>query len=284
MTQFTSKLQHNTYEIGEFSEEQTRTLEETLTLIKTFPWDAERHLTDIQLTGPSVTIINENGDYLKVSLYFNGKFCLYFLDHSGHIYEYHAPDMETACGLVTDYFNGTLNLQKFDKHLIDVGARKHFKSKNFDYTVNHTSFYVSLFVFMALMLFMVVVLIPVIIKDGAVIISIAFAVATIVIVAAAINWFKTYLKSKNMFLHLSKGNNIFRLGEKDAINTYNKADIKAITISNVAKNQKLAIYNITFNNDTSIRFSGLLIPHYDFINKFPGIDFEYTGNKWPVSL
>ncbi|WCT10978.1 hypothetical protein [Mucilaginibacter jinjuensis] len=95
---------------------------------------------------------------------------------------------------------------------------------------------------------------------------------------------KTYSKSKNMFLHLSKGNNVFQFGDNNDINTYNKADIKAITISNVSKNDKSPIYNITFKDDISIRFPGLLIPYYDFLNKFSGIDIQYTRNKWPVSL
>ena len=54
MPEFISKLQHKTYEKGEFSDEKVRSLDETIKLIKTFPWDAERTLTDVQLTGSSV--------------------------------------------------------------------------------------------------------------------------------------------------------------------------------------------------------------------------------------
>ncbi len=284
MPQFISKIQHKTYEKGEFSDEQPRTLEETIDLIKTFPWDEERPLTDIQLTGPSVTIINEDREYLKVGLYFNGKFCLYFLDYGNHVYEYHAPDIHTDCSLVADYFDGTLDLQKFDKHLLDIAASKHFENKNFDYTVNHNSFYWSFSAIMALMLLMIAIILQVIIKGAPIIVSLFFVAFSLLMLTAAYTMLKTYSKSKNMFLHLSKGNNVFQFGDNGSINVYNKADIKTISICNVSKNQKSPIYCITFKDDTSIRFPGLLIPYFDFINKFYGIDFEYTRNKWPVSL
>jgi hypothetical protein len=284
MPLFTSKLQHKTYEKGEFSDEQQRSLEETIALIKTFPWDEERPLTDVQLTGPSVTIKNEEEECLKIGLYFNGKFCLYFLDKGNHVYEYHAPDIDTACGLVSDYVNGVLDLQKFDKHLLDIGANKHFENKNFDYKVNHTHFYWSFSAIMALMLFMVPLILLIIIKRAPIFLSIFFIFSTLLMFTLPYTALKTYSKSKNMFIHLSKGNDVFQFGDNDAINNYNKADIKVISISNVSKNDKSAIYDIIFKDGNSIRFPGLLIPYFDFINKFPGIDIEYVRNKWPVSF
>jgi hypothetical protein len=57
MAEFISKLQYKTYEKGEFSDEKARSLEETIQLIKNFPWEEQRG-GDVQLTGPSVTIQN----------------------------------------------------------------------------------------------------------------------------------------------------------------------------------------------------------------------------------
>jgi hypothetical protein len=85
MPAFISKVQHKTYEKGEFTDEKERSLAETISLINDFPWDKERPLTDIQLTGPSVTICDEDVNYLKVGLYFNGKYCLYFLGGDNHL-------------------------------------------------------------------------------------------------------------------------------------------------------------------------------------------------------
>jgi hypothetical protein len=78
MPEFISKIQYKTYEKGEFSDEKVRNVEETLSLIKEFPWNEQRGV-DVQPTGPSVTIQDEYVNYLKVGLYFNGKFCLYYL-------------------------------------------------------------------------------------------------------------------------------------------------------------------------------------------------------------
>jgi hypothetical protein len=43
MLQLTSKLQHNTYEKGEFSDEQSRNVDETIQLIKNFPWGCRKN-------------------------------------------------------------------------------------------------------------------------------------------------------------------------------------------------------------------------------------------------
>ena len=140
MPEFISKLQHKTYEKGEFSDEKVRSLDETIKLIKTFPWDAERTLTDVQLTGPSVTIRDEDINYLKVGLYFNGKYCLYYLDSDNHLYEYHAPDIDDACIKVADFFNASLDLQKFEKHFLNVGNKAYFDTNYFEYRESRGAF------------------------------------------------------------------------------------------------------------------------------------------------
>src|ERR1700740_3678003 len=133
MPEFISKLQHKTYEKGEFSDEKSRGLDETIELVKNFPWDSERTLTDIQLTGPSITIQDEYVNYLKVGLYFNGKFCLYYLDNENHLYEYHAADITEACKTLADFFEGKLDLGKFDKHFFNIGNEPHFLTSSFEY-------------------------------------------------------------------------------------------------------------------------------------------------------
>ncbi|MGI4022132.1 MAG: hypothetical protein ACRYFA_11545 [Janthinobacterium lividum] len=80
MCNLVSKLQYKTYETGEYSDEEARNLEETLILIQDFPWEEQRHLIDIKITGPSVTIQNDEGAYLKLGLFFNNKFCVYLFD------------------------------------------------------------------------------------------------------------------------------------------------------------------------------------------------------------
>ena len=70
MPDFISKLQYKNYEKGEFSDEKVRGLDETIQLIKNFPWTKQRGV-DVQLTGPSVTIQNEYAEYLKTRASFS---------------------------------------------------------------------------------------------------------------------------------------------------------------------------------------------------------------------
>src|SRR5579875_2557486 len=135
MADYISKVQHKTYEKGEFSEEKARTLADTIELIRSFPWDQERPLTSVELTGPSITIQDEDVNWLKVGLYFNGKFCLYYLDNNNHLYEYHAPNLDDAINMVTDFFNKQLVLQKFEKHFFSVNKRHYFSTGLFYYHI-----------------------------------------------------------------------------------------------------------------------------------------------------
>ena len=207
---------------------------------------------------------------------------MYFLDYGNHVYEYHAPDIDTACSLVTDYFNSTLDLQKFDKHLLDIGADKHFISKRFEYRFNETKFIFNYIVLCALTLFLIGMLGVATSRIGTI---------GIILLAFAYGFFKlhkAYLsnyKLKDAYLQLSKGSVSFTYGIGKLKTFYLKANIQGIRISNASgKNEQSAIYDITFKDGTSIRFSGFLIPYFDFINKFSGIDIQYTRNKWPVSL
>ncbi|SDH12403.1 hypothetical protein ACRQ5D_22375 [Mucilaginibacter sp. P25] len=130
MLQLISKLQHNTYKKGEYSDEEYRNLDDTIQLIKDFPWDAERALTDIQLTGPSVTIQDNDLNYLKLGLYFNSKFCVYYLDIDNHLYEYHAPNVEEACNLVKDFFGQALEQHIMTYYKTDIEEIIHKQSRN----------------------------------------------------------------------------------------------------------------------------------------------------------
>lgn len=278
MPEFISKIQHNTYEKGEFSDEKERTLEETLELIKTFPWDNERTLTDIQLTGPSITIQDEYLNYLKIGLYFGGKYCLYYLDNDSHLYEYHAPTIEDVYVFVTDFFNGRLNLQKFDKHLINIGSRKHFENGNFDYTISKEKIYLRFIFTLLFGLFIAImgvvfIFIHTPLLAKLILIPFYFLMTT----AMAYTLFLMvgyYRKSKDMFLHLSSGNNNFQFGIGDEIKDYNKSDITDITIYGSASSKGTPVFNIIeikFINNSILEFPVFLIDQFLVQTKFPGI-------------
>ena len=276
MPEFISKLQHKNYEKGEFSDKKVRSLNETLELIKTFPWDAERTLTDVQLTGPSVTIRDEDINYLKVGLYFNGKFCLYYLDRDNHLYEYHAPNINDACKIVADFFAGQLDLGEFEKKFISVGPAKHFEDASFNYTVKPTGFFARLVfaIILALLELLIVVMMfkvkpPVFIWFT--LVPFALFVSVLVFYSAYLQ-LKYYLKAKDFTLTLSTGNDIFQFGNIDSPADYNKADIDVINIygnTGSKGSHVLDIMEIVFTDKSKIEIPGILIEPFTFRSKFP---------------
>lgn len=302
MPKFISKVQHDTYEKGEFSDEKERTLEETIELVKSFPFDAERNFTDIQLTGPSVTIQDEYLNYLKVGLYFNGKLCVYYLDNDNHLYKCYVLSVDDACNLATDFFNGTLDLTKFEKHLFNIGSRKHFENGNFDYTINQSRFYMR-FIFTLLFCLpfpffgvcLTYVNAPILVKLFLIpicfIITCQFIFALLLIIGY-------YLKSKNIFLHLSSGADSFKFGIGDEVKEYIKSDIIDITIYWCHQSRRIILFDTVFNvvevkfNDNSIiEFPGFLIDQFLIQKKFPNNQItiiykisELIMHKWKFAF
>jgi hypothetical protein len=229
MLQLISKLQHNTYEKGEFSDEQPRNLDETIQVIKDFPWDAERALTDIQLTGPSVTIQDDELNYLKLGLYFNGKFCVYYLDRDNHLYEYHAPTVDEACNLVNDFFNQTIDLKPFEKHFFNIGNQPHFVTNDFVYRVNPIRIFALALLVTVYLLFLFLNLFRAVMGPSApsiIAVSLLVAVVGILVGYIAVNT----MKGRHQYLQISQGKTQFSYGyDEQHIVVYNKSDIREIS-------------------------------------------------------
>jgi hypothetical protein len=286
MPELISKVQHKTYEKGEFSEEKPRSLDETITLIKDFPWDAERTLTDVQLTGPSVTIHDEDLNYLKVGLYFGGKFCLYYLDNENHLYEYHAGNIEDACGVVTDFFNRSLDLQPFEKHFFNIGNTAHFITNYFEYRekpwriIMLTAFLLIYGIGFAFVDAAISKL-----KENYLIIIVVLLSGLFYYILIKI-YFVAFINRKN-YLQLSKGNDVFSFGfNEDTVRTYNKKDIDKIIIYRSGGNRNpnlICVYEIYFKDNRMIKFSNMLISDFVFAGKFPENVITY-GKKSPLKM
>ena len=286
MPELISKVQHKTYEKGEFSDEKPRNLDETLTLIKDFPWDVERTLTDVQLTGPSVTIHDENLNYLKIGLYFGGKFCLYYLDNENHLYEYHANNIEDACSIVTNFFNGSLDLQLFEKHFFNIGNTAHFITNYFEYREKPWRILMlTAFLLLYGVLFAIADAAISRLKENYLIVIIVLFSALFYYILIKI-YFVTFMNRKN-YLQLSKGNEVFSFGfNEDTIRTYNKKDIDKIIIyqSGGSRNPNLiCVYEIYFKDGRMIKFSNMLISDLVFAGKFPDNGITY-GKKGPLKM
>jgi hypothetical protein len=286
MSEFISKLQYKTYEKGEYSDEKVRSLEETLLLINNFPWEEQRGV-DIQLTGPSVTIQDEYGNYLKAALYFGGKFCLYYLDLDHHLYEYHTPELKDVCAVVTDFFNGEIDLHKFEKNVFSMGAKSHFETRLFEYTVNAFSFYVRLTFSIIMTILMsslgigfIFIAAPLAIKFFFIPFCVFFG---LLMLYSMFMQTKYYIKSKDMLLVISSGIQSFQFRDGDEMVTYKKADISLINFGGRFSSRGTPVLNImeiNFTDGSKIKIPGMLIDPMLFETKFQNIKiqrFEKSG-------
>ena len=287
MAEFISKLQYKTYEKGEFSDEKARSLEETIQLIKNFPWEEQRG-SDIQLTGPSVTIQNEYVEYLKLGLYFNGKFCLYFYDRNDHLFELHEPNLEDACQIVTDFFNGLSIEEKFDKHFFSIGPKSHFETSTFEYRVNNTMVFFRF-------------LLMIVLSGSAILGTIAFfklndapfllllldIVIDIICLQAFYFMVRLYLRSKNMYLNILRGRDEFQFGIDNDIVTYSKREIESInTYGQTSRSSRIFnLMEVIFKNGSAIIIPGIIIEPFTLAEKFLDIKINYitkTSRNWKM--
>jgi hypothetical protein len=279
MAQFKSKLQYKTYEKGEFSDEKVRGLDETLQLIKNFPWDEQRG-SNIQLSGPGVVIAGDNDDYLKVALYFNGKYCLYYLDSDGHLFERYTDDMAIIVKTVTDYFEGTLSLDGYDKHLINIGNRANFENGLFEYGVNKTKTVASIL----LMLFLLSISLLgsysfFLISNAPIVLFLLFFLLDLLCIQSLYLVVSVYLKSKDMFLYLSQGQDDFQIWKSGDLEKYSKKDVNEINIyGQTGRSSRIFnLIEIAFNDNKNIIVPGLIIDPYVFVQKFPNCTKNYKG-------
>ena len=278
MPAFISKVQHETYEKGEFSDEKERGLAETLDLINNFPWDKERTLTDIQLTGPSVTICDEDVNYLKAGLYFNGKFCLYYLDRDNHLYEYHTAEMQTVYKLVTDFFNSTLDLSQFEKHLFNIGNKAHFETCWFEYREKPWRIFMLTAMLLIYGVFINIAYGALLFGRTPWYVGLILLPIPMLFVYVLFRIYYNAIVNRDNYLQISRGNAVFSFGyTDDSVKNYNKANIKELVYyqSRGTRNPNLVeAFEIVFKNGETIKLTNMLIGSSDFQSKF----YDSMGN------
>ncbi|MBE9585182.1 hypothetical protein IM792_12045 [Mucilaginibacter sp. JRF] len=279
MPKLISKVQYKNYETGEFTNEQPRDLDETIALIKAFPWDDERHLTDIQLTGPSIIICNEADEYLKIGLYFNGKFALYYFDHKENLYEYYVPDLDKVTSIVRSFFQDDLDRNPFQKKFFSFGSEGHFLTHNFTYELNIYRWW-----FMALLggtftLFFAWVGIMVLYSSASVLAI--FSIIPALMLYRSIN---NYIYAKDVKLNISKGKGYFYLYQKEIKTKIYKKDIEKIIISEIPFTDMPALLcsKIILKDGSSIKLSSNVIQPLTLIKKIKDVPHEFKFDVFPL--
>lgn len=270
MPAFISKLQYKTCEDGEYYEEQVRTLEETLALINTFPWERER-FAEIDLTGPSVTITDGNGNYLKVGIHYGGNFHMYYLDRRNRFYERYPIHIDDVEEMVIDFFNGQVKLRQFGKDSWGYFKRRYFLTKSFKYTIKAWSAILIMNTFVLAPLPCFVLGLFSWTHDFTNLVGLYICIGALMPAAFGAFLFLKYHQHLKRHITISRGNNVFIFGEdEDENTTYNKADI--IKIIHYKPTNRRAndteYFDLIFKDNFTIRLSNVLIG--DLESKFSG--------------
>jgi len=290
MTLLISKVQHRNCEKGEFHDVENRTLEETLSLLLDFPWESERHLADVELTCPSVTVEHPAGTFLKVGPYFSGKFSLYYLDCNGQVCFKVASTLVEASDCIRSFYKQEGILPGFSKYGFVWKPSAHFQTNPFIYERPGTStnrFFkdarLTLFICLFFCLLMFFKPMPPSVSIFLVVMCVLIALAYSPLIYLYFNYRKF---EEGRWLQLSRGSSSFILGLGKKMKMYRKSEIESITVEGRRNRRSPSsvckIYTIKFQNGDQIHIISLLIPEDDFRNKFPDYIIQTVGKFFPA--
>jgi hypothetical protein len=292
MDSLLSKLQYRNFEPGEFVESRFRNFEETIGLIDNFPWSREREKIVIDLTNPSVTL-ERNATFLKLSLYFNGKFVLYYLNPENILFAKSFTDITDAYPYIRAFFRET-DFTTTDFKQENTWLKNnlvHFVSQDFRYQVTRRR--IRQFLISSsgvpLLLFFSVNLLFLLPSDYAL-----SGWKWIVLIAVLMVWggginlllfLQYYLHTRNRILILSRGNDQFIYGHRSDPVAYQKKQISEISLVHYSNGRSpilgFAVLWIRFQDQRTIQIPTLLLGLVDMQNKFPGIPIK-EENALPV--
>lgn len=285
MTLLISKVQFKRSEKGEFHDTAPRNLNDTISLIRNYPWDTERGLASIELTCPSITIEHPIGTFLKVGPYFSGKFSIYYLNTDNRVYLKTANTLEDAGIWVKLYFEQKGKLEGFERYGFTFKTAAHFQTNAFEYIVDRKAIFgffrfpiyiAPFFIFICWLNYLES---PVNFNALA---PIAVLFLFLLLSSPLIYLFLNYLSANKVsYLKISKGHDEFLYGTVDAKKSYNKLDIAEINAFGVRNSRspwsECEVFLITFNNGEQIQFTSLLIAGETLRMKFP--DHQIIDHK-----
>ena len=272
MQQLIAKLQYKDFEPGEFVEARPRTYDEVIALAENFPWQTERDHIQIGLTNPSITIEGANNDFLKLALFYNGKFVLHYFDKDQNLYTKSFTQCKDSYAYIETFFNSRVFDPKDLRKEITWLQRNrvHFLSQDFRYEITLRSSILFLLKTSVIQLGCSVAIIFALLIEWPPhprLSGIVFALAFMFVLGGGINLllFLNYLLTTGKkCLVMSKGNDVFYFGNKDAPEQYNKKDIDHVVIIENRNNTRNPIYGfaitrIYFRDCTSISIPSLLV-------------------------
>ena len=287
MTKLISKVQCKNFEAGEFIDVQERDYEETIDLIKKFPWHREREKIVSDLTNPSVTIEGKNNDFLKIAVFFNQKYVLHYFDKKEVLYSKSFINLDDGQEYIKRYFEqpefAPTNFKKENTWL--QHNLMHFVTQDFRYVLSRKSAINYLLATCGLSFCLYIVVLVLILWDrlhpsnASGIVRLLLAMFVIGGGGHLILFFNYYNYAKKKILTLSKGNDSFYFGDIDDPLSYDKKDIARYTTIKMGGSRSIysgfAIVEIEFKNGTLLKIPNLLLDESELRQKL----FEYPGTE-----
>ena len=274
MKLLTSKIQHYNFEEGEFVEEKKRSYAEVIEIIEEFPWELEREFLVVDLTNPSVSISGLNFDYLKLSLYYNGKFVLHYFDRDDVLYSKSFFDIKDSHRYISEFFQDKLTLSDFRKQNTWLQKNKpHFESADFVYTVTAERVKKYLWSTSAISFAGSIFMVFLFVGKQVNMIMIGVFLFFFFTVGGAFNlilFFNYYFYTKDKILSMSKANDMFYYGNKAAPILYDKKDIievKIIQLHHRTGVGGFALCKITMSDGKTLKIPNIFIGEDYLINK-----------------
>jgi hypothetical protein len=275
-----TKIQFNNYETGEFTEEKERTLDETIALINAFPWEQQRKDLRVSPTNPSITTQNTEGSYLKIALYYNGKFVLYFLDPTQKLYAKSFFSYADTYPYIRKFVEqetfdsaGFLYQRTWPSHNLI-----HFADKDFHYELTDKSALQYLLVTSWFSFAFTLALTGVMIAHPFNLLLFLLVIfPTMFVLGGGLNlllFANYYPYCKGKLLFMSKGHDIFYYGLPDNPESFDKKNITSVTYHQPRGTRNPLVYfswvNIEFKDARKLVIPNLLIDSSDLINKLAG--------------
>ena len=273
----TIKLQYKEFEPGEYTEIADRSFEATISTIRTFPWEEQREQLKVSLTNPSVTIEDGKGNFLKLALFYGGKFVLHYFDTVHQLFTKSLTSVTEADSYIQQYFSGqpfdTTDLRHettwFQHNLI------HFATQDFHYQVTRKRVFTYLastsdFSFLLTIVFVILFLIYGLGKAPAVLMALI-----LFLFGGGLNlilFFNYYLHARGKLLIMSRGNPQFWFGDAANPELFNKDDIAHVTENSPARNSRNPLsgfrwIEINMKSGKSLAIPNLLIDADKLENK-----------------
>lgn len=299
MNRLTSKVQYQEFEKGEFTGIAERDLQETVTLIREYPWSSQRSHFVVGLTGPGIVVQDDRGNYLKLALYYNNKYIAYYCNATGRLYQKTLEKPEDLAGALTAFFTSSDNPPDdflFQKNFFQ-NQKEHFPTRDFRYSVHDLSFWQlisrggTLF-YLFIGIFFIGAFIPGFrnYDSTGTLFFLLVLFLVVFLVGGGLNLlllYRYYIADKNTVITLSKGLSDFYFGTGQQQVKYNKRDILKIELKRRSNRRSpvsdFAVYKICMTDGTRLPFTSLLISPYLLLEKMHQVPVEAVERfAWPA--